>query len=138
MNSKITMMAVLAFGVLCSEAEAGCGAKSKHYIQQTANISAQALPCTKKQGDNVQRELVLPKELVIPKPNIHDRTEVSNDRLQGDTTANQLPEESVTIDVHELIKDHWGKGISILAILLMIREKLVAGSVLAASGTIVG
>lgn len=138
-NKTLVVMAVLVFGVFCSEAEAGCVAESELYVEQTPNMSKQAEPCTEKQEDSVQGEQVLREELVMPKPDTHDRTEVSNSRPHDDTTVNQPPEESTTVDVHEFIKDHWGKGFSILAILMFFRERLLrTGSVLAASGTVVG
>ena len=147
-SKTFAVITVLVFSVFSPKAEAGCGTESKRYVQQTPNISAQALPCIGEQESDVQGELVLPKpnrladdheRHFLPEPNIHSPVEVSNYRPQDDAIANQSPKESATADVREFVKDHWGKGLSIFSLMLLLfRETLRAGSILSASGTLLG
>lgn len=130
-NKTLAVMAVLVFSVFCSEAEAGCGGESKPYVQQTPNISEQAQQCTEERGNAAL------EKSVVTKIYSRERSKVSSTRLEA-TATKYPPQKSVTINVWESTKDHLWKVLPFLGIILMIREKLVAGSILSTSGTFFG
>ena len=130
-NKALAVVAVLVFSVFCSKAEAGCGTGSKPYVQQTPNIFEQTQQCTEEQENAALEKLVV--------TNIYNRDRLKISGTRPEAAAIEYPlQKSAAVNIWESTKDYLWKGSALLAIILIIREKLRTGSILSASGTLFG